>query len=162
MSAFGSGGARRTGGAYGAIKTDAYAGISAAQKLRTFPAAAFCAALIAGCATKTADIITYDSASLSNVIRVTDNRFRKDSVRVSPDGSKILYCEANVTNVDTYVSFDQFSVMLLRDANLPSKTPVVTDPSFGNMESAIDSNELKARRSGVRPFLRGLTPYAFA
>ncbi|MDR1149497.1 MAG: hypothetical protein LBK66_12795 [Spirochaetaceae bacterium] len=99
--------------------------------IKTFSVAAFCAALLAGCATRTADIITYDSASLSNVIRVTDNRFRKDAVRVSPDGSKILYCEANVTSVDAAVSFDQFSVMLLRDANLPSKTPVVTDPSFG-------------------------------
>jgi TolB protein len=99
--------------------------------LKMLPVTAFCAALLAGCATRTADIITYDSASLSNVIRVTDNRYRKDSVRVSPDGSKILYCEANITNVDTYVSFDQFSVMLLRDANLPSKTPIVTDPSFG-------------------------------
>jgi hypothetical protein len=89
--------------------------------VKTFPLAAFCAALLADCATKTADIITYDSASLSNVIRVTDNRFREDAVRVSPDGSKILYCEENVMNVDTYVSFDQFSVMLLRDANLPSR-----------------------------------------
>jgi TolB protein len=99
--------------------------------IKIFPVAAFCAALLVGCTTKTADIITYNSASLSNVIRVTDNHFRKDAVRVSPDGSKILYCEANVTNVDTSVSFDQFSVMLLRDANLSSKTPVVTDPSFG-------------------------------
>jgi TolB protein len=93
--------------------------------------AVFCGVLAAGCATKTADIISYDSASLSNVIRVTDNRFRKDAVRVSPDGSKILYCEANVTDVNAAVSFDQCSIMLLRDANLPSKTPVVTDPSFG-------------------------------
>jgi TolB protein len=99
--------------------------------IKMFPVAVFCAASLAGCATRTADIITYDSASLSNVIRVTDNRFRKDAVRVSPDGSKILYCEANVTSVDASISFDQFSVMLLRDANLSSKTPVVTDPSFG-------------------------------
>ncbi|MDR1215338.1 MAG: hypothetical protein LBK25_01490 [Treponema sp.] len=101
--------------------------------IKMFPVVAFCAALLAGCATtaRTADIISYDSSSLSNVTRVTDNHFRKDSVRVSPDGSKILYCEANVTNVDASVSFDQFSVMLLRDASLSSKTPVVTDPSFG-------------------------------
>jgi Tol biopolymer transport system component len=87
--------------------------------------------LLSGCAARSADIITYDSASLSNVIRVTDNHFRKDAVRISPDGAKILYCEANIMNVDAYISFDQFSVMLLRDANLPSKTPIVTDPSFG-------------------------------
>jgi TolB protein len=99
--------------------------------IKMFLITACCGTLLAACATKTADIITYDSASLSNVIRVTDNRFRKDAVRVSSDGSKILYCEANVTSVDTYVSFDQFSIMLLRDANLPSKTPVVTEPSFG-------------------------------
>jgi Tol biopolymer transport system component len=86
---------------------------------------------LAACATRTADIITYDSASLTNVIRVTDNRYRKDAVRVSPDGSKILYCEANIMDVSASVSFDQFSVMLLRDANLSAKTPLVTDPSFG-------------------------------
>jgi TolB protein len=86
---------------------------------------------LAGCATRTADSMTYDSATLQDVIRVTDNGLRKDAVRVSPDGSKILYCEANVKKVNTYVSYDQFSVMLLRNANLSAKTPVVTDPSFG-------------------------------
>jgi TolB protein len=92
-----------------------------------------CAGLMAmGCATaKTADIITYDSASLANVTRVTDNKFRKDAVQVSQDGTKILYCEADITDVGASVSFDRFSVMLLRDANLPSKTPLITDPSFG-------------------------------
>ncbi|MDR1443876.1 MAG: hypothetical protein LBI94_03245 [Treponema sp.] len=86
---------------------------------------------LAGCATRTADIITYDSASLTNVTRVTDNRYRKDSVRVSPDGSKILYCEANVMDVNASIPFDRFSVMLLRDANSSAKTPLITDPSFG-------------------------------
>jgi TolB protein len=83
------------------------------------------------CATKTADIITYDSAALQNVTRVTDNGYRKDLVRVSPDGRKILYCEADSTDVNAAIPFDQFSVMLLRDANLSAKTPIVTDPSFG-------------------------------
>lgn len=92
-----------------------------------------CAAvMVIGCATaKTADIITYDSASLANVIRVTDNKFRKDAVQVSPDGTKILYCEANITDVGASVAFSQFSIMLLRDASLSSKTPLITDPSFG-------------------------------
>jgi len=86
----------------------------------------------AGCATApTADIISYDSATLQNVIRVTDNKLRKDAVRVSPDGKKILYCEANTTDVGVELSIDRFSVMLLRDANLSAKTPIVTDPSFG-------------------------------
>jgi TolB protein len=85
----------------------------------------------AGCATRTADIISYDSATLQNVVRVTDNKLRKDAVRVSPDGSKILYCEANVTDVDAGLSFDRFSVMLLSDAILSAKTPIVADPSFG-------------------------------
>jgi Tol biopolymer transport system component len=85
----------------------------------------------AGCATRTADIISYDSATLQNVVRVTDNKLRKDAVRVSPDGSKILYCEAAISDVDAWLSFDQFSVMLLRDANLSAKTPIVSDASFG-------------------------------
>ncbi|MDR2796910.1 MAG: hypothetical protein LBB80_01035 [Treponema sp.] len=68
---------------------------------------------------------------MQNVIRVTENGLRKDAVRVSPDGSKILYCEANVTDVNATIPFEDFSVMLLRDANLSAKTPIVTDPSFG-------------------------------
>jgi TolB protein len=83
------------------------------------------------CATTSGDAITYDSATLSNVVRVTDNGFRKDGVRVSPDGTKILYCEANVSSVDTPLPADDFTVMLLRDANLSAKTPLITDPSFG-------------------------------
>jgi TolB protein len=110
-------------------------------------AAAFCGVfIVVGCGTPVmpakssaagpspagnASIIGYDSALLSNVIRITDNGFRKDSVRVSPDGSKILYCEAAAAKVDASVAFDDFSVMLLRDANLPSKTPIVREPSFG-------------------------------
>jgi TolB protein len=86
---------------------------------------------ITGCATRSADIITYDSATLQNVIRVTDNKYRKDAVRVSPDGTRLLYCEANNTDVNASLDFRDFSVMLLRDANLSAKTPLVTDPSFG-------------------------------
>jgi TolB protein len=86
---------------------------------------------ISGCATRSADIITYDSATLQNVIRVTDNKYRKDAVRVSPDGKKLLYSEANTTDVNALVPFNDFSVMLLRDANLSAKTPLVADPSFG-------------------------------
>jgi TolB protein len=116
------------------------------KRIERLLAAVFCGALMAaGCGTfakpaakpaagttaRAAAIIGYDTALLSNVVRVTDNGFRKDAVRVSPDGSKILYCEANVTKIDADVSFEQFQVMLLRDANLPAKTPIVTDPSFG-------------------------------
>jgi TolB protein len=88
---------------------------------------------LAGCASQPAtDVtITVVSSTLQNVTRVTDNTFRKSSVKVSPDGTKLLYCEANETDPKTTLYFDDFRIMLLRDINISAKTPLVNDPSYG-------------------------------
>jgi TolB protein len=75
--------------------------------------------------------ITVASSTLQNVTRVTDNKFRKSSIRVSPDGTKLLYCEANETDPGVTLYFDDFRIMLLRNINISSKTPLVSDPSYG-------------------------------
>jgi TolB protein len=87
---------------------------------------------LAGCATQATDVtITVASSTLQNVTRVTDNRFRKSSVKVSPDGTKLLYCEANETDPNVTLYLDDFRIMLLRDINISAKTPLVNDPSYG-------------------------------
>jgi TolB protein len=88
---------------------------------------------LAGCASqqKTDVTITVASSTLQNVTRVTDNRFRKSSVRISPDGTKLLYCEANETDPGVTLYLDDFRIMLLRDINISAKTPLVNDPSYG-------------------------------
>ncbi|MDR2783068.1 MAG: hypothetical protein LBB48_04395, partial [Treponema sp.] len=52
---------------------------------------------LGGCATSSkakednVDVtITVASTTLQNVVRVTDNKFRKNSVSISPDGQKLL------------------------------------------------------------------------
>jgi TolB protein len=88
---------------------------------------------LAGCrTTQTTDVtITVASSTLQNVTRVTDNKFRKSSIRVSPDGTKLLYCEANETDPNVTLYFNDFRIMLLRDINVSAKTPLVNDPSYG-------------------------------
>jgi Tol biopolymer transport system component len=79
----------------------------------------------------TADVtITIASSTLQNVVRVTDNKFRKNAVQVSPDGAKLLYCEANETDPNKLLYLDDFRIMLLRDVNVSAKTPLVTEPSY--------------------------------
>jgi TolB protein len=80
---------------------------------------------------ETADVtITVASSTLQNVMRVTDNKFRKNAVQVSPDGTKLLYCEANETDPNKLLYLDDFRIMLLRDINVSAKTPLVADPSY--------------------------------
>ncbi|MDR2793063.1 MAG: hypothetical protein LBB61_05285 [Treponema sp.] len=93
---------------------------------------------LGGCATSSkakegnVDVtITVASTTLQNVVRVTDNKFRKNSVSISPDGQKLLYGEANETDPDVLLSFDDYRIMLLRDVAISAKTPLVTEPSYG-------------------------------
>ena len=93
------------------------------------------AAALVGCGSTggTTDVtITIASNTLQNVVRVTDNKFRKNAVRVSPDGKMLLYCEANETNPNTQLYLEDYRIMLLRDhATSSAKTPLTTEPSYG-------------------------------
>ncbi|MDR2798460.1 MAG: hypothetical protein LBB80_08950 [Treponema sp.] len=91
---------------------------------------------LGGCATVKAKeenvdgTITVASTTLQNVVRVTDNKFRKNSVSVSPDGQKLLYCEANEIDPVVSRSFGDYRIMLLRDVTISAKTPLITEPSY--------------------------------
>jgi Tol biopolymer transport system component len=72
--------------------------------------------------------ITYDSGTLQNVTRITDDKVRKDWVSVSPDGSKMLYCETDSTNASVYA--EDYKIVLLRNIATAAKTPLVNDSSY--------------------------------
>jgi TolB protein len=87
---------------------------------------------LTGCASTPADVtITVASSTLQNVVRVTDNKLRKNSVRVSPDGKKLLYCEATETDPTVPLYLEDYRIMLLRDVAVSAKTPLITEPSYG-------------------------------
>jgi TolB protein len=89
---------------------------------------------LAGCETTSLeDSITYDSATLQNVSRITDDGISKDWVEVSPDGGKILYCESERLLRWSDISNElvsSFKIILLRDAARAAKTPLVNDISY--------------------------------
>lgn len=62
--------------------------------------------------------VFYNTSILQNVIRLTNDGVSKFLPRVSPDGTKMLYCE-RATN-------GQISIILLRDVNNSVKTPLIT------------------------------------
>ncbi|MDR3311734.1 MAG: hypothetical protein LBS64_01190, partial [Spirochaetaceae bacterium] len=52
-------------------------------------------------------------------------------VSVAPNGKTLFYCEAPETSLDKQLYLEDYRIMLLRDVNVSSKTPLVTDPSYG-------------------------------
>jgi Tol biopolymer transport system component len=85
-----------------------------------------------GCASKSKTVaadasISFDPTVLQNVVRVTDSGLAKDGCSVSPDGKMLLYTEGTAKTVS---GLSEYRIMLLRDVNLPAKTPLITDPSF--------------------------------
>jgi Tol biopolymer transport system component len=69
--------------------------------------------------------VTWDEGLTSGVTRLTNDNIQKNWVRVSPDGTKILYTElAGPTPLN---SPTRWAVMYLRDANNPAKTPLVNE-----------------------------------
>jgi len=69
-----------------------------------------------GKATKDADV-TWNEGMTIGVTRITNDNLAKNWVRVSPDGTKILYTEASPNGY--------WQIVYLRDANNPAKTPLI-------------------------------------
>jgi TolB protein len=81
--------------------------------------------LAAGCAgfgaKKTGEEVTFwDPALLSNVSRITNDGLFKDWATISPDGTKLIYCERKTSN-------GLWDIVLLRDVNSPAKTALIKD-----------------------------------
>jgi len=66
--------------------------------------------------------ITWDEALTSGVTRITNDGLFKRSVKVSPDGTKLLYTEASKSG--------NWAIMYLRDANNPAKTPLIGEIAY--------------------------------
>jgi TolB protein len=60
----------------------------------------------------------WDTATIQNVTRLTDDGMPKRMPKVSPDGKMMLYGE---------LSRNQWNLILLRDINVPAKTPLASN-----------------------------------
>jgi len=81
----------------------------------------------------TAETITYNQATLQNLVRITDDGLFKDWLSASPDGSMLLYCESSVPLKRNSISnehVNSFNIMLLKDAAKAAKTQLIMDKSI--------------------------------
>jgi hypothetical protein len=76
--------------------------------------------------------ITYDTGSLRNVVRISDDGIDKGWLAVSKDGQKLLYCEQPV-EFDPLAKIKNMSsrIMYLRNASVFAKTPLVESFAYG-------------------------------
>jgi Tol biopolymer transport system component len=70
---------------------------------------------------KVADSISFDPATLRNVMRISDDKMWKDHVALSPDGKKLLYTEKDGNS---------YKIMLLKDVSVFAKTPLVNESGY--------------------------------
>jgi Tol biopolymer transport system component len=66
--------------------------------------------------------VAWDEGRITGVTRITNDGLSKNWVRVSPDGTKLLYTEASRAGY--------WQIVYLRDANNPAKTPLVGEVAF--------------------------------
>ena len=66
--------------------------------------------------------VTWDEGLTSGVTRITNDGNFKNWARVSPDGTKLLYTEASKAG--------NWTICFLRDANNPSKTPLIGEIAY--------------------------------
>ena len=66
--------------------------------------------------------VTWDEGLTSGVTRITNDGNFKNWARVSPDGTKLLYTEASKAGY--------WTICFLRDANNPSKTPLIGEVAY--------------------------------
>jgi len=78
--------------------------------------------MMGGCASSKATRVDvfWDTALMQNVTRLTDDGLEKAWAKISPDGTKMLYCEMPKND-------SQYKIMLLRDVTVPAKTPLIND-----------------------------------
>jgi TolB protein len=74
----------------------------------------------------------WDTSLLQNVVRITDDTLVKSWARISPDGKMLLYCETSrmITRANYAGVYNYWNIMLLRDVNVPAKTPVLPDYAY--------------------------------
>ena len=68
------------------------------------------------------ETVSWDEGLTTGVTRITNDGLHKNWVRVSPDGTKLLYTEASRTG--------NWTIVYLRDANNPIKTPLIGEIAY--------------------------------
>jgi TolB protein len=105
------------------------------RKIWVIPAFWVVLCVLDGCASAPATgAISYDTALLTGVSVITDDKLSKDWVKVSPDGTRLLYCESDKVVSKSDLSGtgynNYWNIMLLRDVSVAAKTPLVTDYAY--------------------------------
>jgi len=76
--------------------------------------------------------IEYDQATMQDLKQITSNGYSKDWINVSPNGGMLLYCESIPQLKASDISnkrIQTYQIMLLKDAQKPAATQLVTDKS---------------------------------
>jgi TolB protein len=112
--------------------------------------------MMGGCASsKTTRVdVFWDTALMQNVTRLTDDGLEKAWAKISPDGTKMLYCE--IAKNDSL-----YKIMLLRDVTVPAKTPLIND-NFSAYTPAWYGNNINfayiaSEKSGTRIIKSAIT-----
>jgi len=66
--------------------------------------------------------VSWDEGLTTGVTRITNDGLHKNWVRVSPDGTRVLYTEASKTG--------NWAIVYLRDSNNPAKTPLIGEIAY--------------------------------
>jgi len=86
------------------------------------------------------DVVFWDTSLLSNVTRITEDGLSKDWARISPDGTKLIYCESSKTVSKSDVFYQNWSIVLLRNPTVSAKTILVNDFAYAPAWSDNNTN----------------------
>ena len=71
--------------------------------------------------------VSFNSNTLQNVQKVTDDKLRKDWLAISPDSTKMLYCESEETKLNVRLWADDYKVVFIRNIATAAKTPLISE-----------------------------------
>ena len=96
------------------------------------PALGFVLGMGCGSAPVDQNVVFWDTALLQSVTRITDDGLWKDYAKVSPDGTRLLYCESTKTvqRTDLGGYYAYWNIFMLRDVNVAAKTPLINDYAY--------------------------------
>jgi TolB protein len=89
--------------------------------------------------------VFWDTAIMQNVTKLTDDGLQKAYAKISPDGTKMLYCEMEKND-------SEYKIVLLRDVTVPAKTPLINDSAYAPAWYGNNTNFLyiASERAGTR------------
>ena len=102
-------------------------GIGAVMLAINFSSCAGLMSLFSGGKRNVQTDVSFDSNTLQNVQKVTDDKLRKDWLAISPDSTKMLYCESEETKLNVGLWADDYKVVFIRNIATAAKTPLISE-----------------------------------